>query len=183
MEGARVWYWTREELEVLVASGRVQLHPLPPAAAPASADAAAEPAEGGGGGGGVGGGVNAHDTTDLPTRALFTALLCPSTTSAAAAAAAAAEWTPEMDEALVRVANAAAAKRGLPAAPHVGRGELLAALRLQACCIVCVCMCVPVYLPVCPPPPPFPRVETSRVCIIMENSQHNNRRVAPSVAS
>lgn len=138
MEGARVWYWTREELEVLVASGRVQLHPLPPAAAAPAAAAQAEPAEGGGRGGGAGGGVDAHDTTattDLPTRALFTALLCPSSvssSSSSAAAPAAAEWTPEMDEALVRVANAAAAKRGLPAAPHVGRGELLAALRSQA---------------------------------------------------
>lgn len=124
MEGGRAWYWTREELEVLVASGRVQLHPLPPAP---TAPAPAPPAETEGGEREPPAAVSSAATaTSLPTRKEhFTTLLRSSSSSVFG------EWTLEMDEALVRLVNATAAKLSLPAAHHVGREELVGAVQSQ----------------------------------------------------
>jgi hypothetical protein len=161
-EGGKIWYWSREELEVLVASGRVTLHPLPlPLPIPLAAATATAGASGisSGTGGGGGGGVSVDGSGEeeggrtpaapaaaaasvLPTRALFTALLSSSSSSSSssspssassseAGAGARGEWSLEEDEALVRLVNAAASKMGLPAAHHLGRAELVAALQSQ----------------------------------------------------
>jgi len=114
-EGGRVWYWSKEEMEVLVASGRVVLHPLPlPPSVPPSL-----PPPG-----------------SSPSVAMFFALLGSNSSSSSSSSlpssssfqAAREGWTEGLMEDLVQVITRTTSRLGLPTATHLPLPSLLHAL-------------------------------------------------------
>ena len=126
-EGGKVWYWSREELEVQVGSGRVVLAPHGPGGEPSST-----PSRGTSGAAGEDG-TTAGSALERG-QSLGNSLAPPGAPTPAAFAAqltGASGWTAEMDDALVKLVNSASGRLGLPAT-HISYSDLEQALRTQA---------------------------------------------------